>query len=395
MSARFAPRRLLAAGFGLATLAAANAAASAPASLFAKPSVGRVELQAQGRMCLDEARGAKPRNPAYMPTSAPNAYAAAGAALAVGILQGMEEAKAQNAYVEACLRGAGYARVPLTPNEEAQLKAAKGEDARNAFYDAFLAQDLTARIEAALVPAVPPFAPAAAEPYAIGGLKLDPATIVVAPQGVAPKQALLTARAVHRRTAVLKADFRLGDMFDIRAEAGAVFHQVSYAADPKGGYTGDTQWCGPVRNNSIYGRISMPYCIWASFEGYQIALFYDHEATDWLKGDGAPIYPPGLVKGSTLTLEESPTDLIGPVDLVLNLVRLTKAGAEVKAVATRDGKRVSVWSGFVNLENGAGALPFWDKRLMITRTGKVVHSELVDGGDGRGWLDPPPAAPAE
>jgi hypothetical protein len=82
-------------------------------------------------MCLDEARGAKPRNPAYMPTSAPNANAAAGAALAVGILQGMDEAKAQNAYVEACLRGAGYARVPLTPNEEAQLKAALPAGAPN------------------------------------------------------------------------------------------------------------------------------------------------------------------------------------------------------------------------------------------------------------------------
>jgi hypothetical protein len=393
MSTRFAPRQLLAIGFGLAALAAANAAASAPASLFAKPGVGRAELQAQGRMCLDEARGAKPRNPAYMPTSAPNAYAAAGAAMAVGILQGMDEAKAQNAYVEACLRGAGFAKVPLTPDEEARLKAAKGQDARNAFYDAFLAQDLTARIEAALVPAVPPFAPAAAEPYAIGGLKLDPATIVVAPQGVAPKQALLTARAVHRRTAVLKEDFKFGDMFDIRSKAGAVFHQVSYAADPKGGYTGDTQWCGPVGNKA--GFIGVPYCIWAAFEGYQTTRFYDNDAKVWLKGDGGPVHPPGLVKGATLTLEESPTDLIGPVDLVLNLVRLTKAGAQVQAVATRDGQRVSVWSGFVKLENGAGALPFWDRRLMITRTGKTVDAELVDGGDGRGWLDPPPAAPAE
>lgn len=394
MSPRFPLRRLLAAGFGLAALAAATAAAARePAALFAKPGVGRAELQAQGRTCLDEARGAKPRNPAYTPAYAPNAYAAAGAALAVGILQGMAEAKAQNAYVEACMRGAGFAKVPLTPDEEARLKTAKGQDGRNAVYDAFLAQDLTARIEAALVPAVPPFAPAAAEPYAIGGLKLDPATIVVAPHGVAPKQALLTARAVHRRTAVLKADFPVSGLLDTRAEAGAVFHQVSYAAAPKGGHTGDTQWCGPVRNNSIRGRISNPYCIWATFEGYQTALPYG--AKDWLKGDGAPAYPPGLVKGATLTLEESPTDLIGPVDLVLNLVRLTKAGAQVEAVATRDGQKVSVWSGFVKLENGAGALPFWDKRLTITRTGEAVDPQLVDGGDGRGWLDPPPAAPAD
>jgi hypothetical protein len=56
---------------------------------------------------------------------------------------------------------------------------------------------------------------------------------------------------------------------------------------------------------------------------------------------------------------------------------------------------VRVWSGFVKLENGQGELPFWDKRLKLTRTGDAVQASLTEDGDGRGWLDPAPAKTAD
>jgi|GEM_PF-3514249 len=351
---------------------------------YAKAGVSRAELDVQGVKCVEEARGVRPRNPAYTPPYTPNAYAAAGTAFAVGVMQGIAEGKARNAYIDACMRDQGYGRVTLTPDEQASLKAAKSPAARDAWFDAFLAKDLTSRVQVALTPKVPPIAAAVAEPYAIGGLRIDPATIAVAPGAVEAKQSLLTAQAGHRRTAVLKQDFRVSGPLDIRAEAGAVFHQVSYASGPRGAFSGDTQWCGPVRNNSVRGRISMPNCIWATFDGYQAAA--PAGARLWLQGDGAPAGPPATIRDATLALEESDQDLIGPMELKLRLARLTKAGAMLEAIASRDGETVEVWSGFVTLDGGQGALPFWGKRLRLTRVGDLVTATLEEG-DGRGWLD--------
>jgi hypothetical protein len=380
--------RPLAVGLGLATFFVASiACAREPAFIFAKPGTGRAETQAQGQTCFDEARGVKPRNPSYTPPYTSNVYAASGAAFAVGIMQGIAEAKARGAYVTACMRGAGFAKVPLTSDEETRLKAAKVQAERDAFFDTLLAQDdLKARAAAALVPAVPQIKPATTEPYTVGGLRLLPATISVAPQGVAAKQSLLTVKAVHRKTATLTADFQFRSLLDTRAEAGAVFHQVSYAAVPKGGDSGDTKWCGPVRNNSIRGRVRQPYCIWATFDGYQAAVLYG--AKDWLTGNGGPAAPLDTIKDATLSLNESPEDLIGPVDLSLDLVKLAKSGAQIEAIATRDGQKVEVWASFVKFENDTGVLPFWERRLVMTRSGDTVRATLVEGGDGRGWLDP-------
>jgi hypothetical protein len=379
--------RIVGLGAAFLTLAMAPPASAKEAQIFAKPGVGPIETQAQWQRCWDEARGVKAPSAAAPYTPSNSVAAAAGAGLAIGIMQGYMQAKAQGGYVDDCMRQHGFGKITLTADEAAGLAAAKSQEARGAWFDSFLAKDLSARVAAALIPAVPPFAPAAAEPYAVGGLRLDPATVKVYAFGILPNQMVLTAKASHRRTAVLKADFRVAGLLDQRAEAGAVFHQVSYRAQAE--VPGATAWCGPVANNSIRGRITMPFCIWSTFDGYRVAQPLNGES--WLAGAGsagAPVMSPA----SELLLDESDGDLLGPVEVSLNLARLTKAGAFLEAVAAHDGKKVVFWEGFVALDaEGRGELPFWRQRLRIVRKEGALRASLTDDGDGSGWLDRKPA----
>jgi len=377
--------RIVGLGAAALALALAPAASAKEAQIFAKSGVGRLATQAQGQQCWDEARGVKAPSAAvpYMPST--SVAAAAGAGLAIGIMQGYMQAKAQGSYVDDCMRQHGFGKITLTADEATALAAAKSPEARSAWFDSLLAKDLSARVAAALIPAVPPFAPAEAEPYAVGGLRLDPATVNAYAFGILPNQTVLTATAMHRRTAVLKADFQVGNLLDQRAEAGAVFHQVSYGA--KGAPAGATAWCGPVANNSIRGRITMPFCIWSTFDGYRVAQPLSAES--WLAGAGSAGQP-ATAPATELLLDESDRDLLGPMDVSLNLTRLTKAGAFLQAVAVRDGKKVVFWEGFVALDaEGRGELPFWRQRLKLVRTQGALRASLTDDGDGRGWLDRP------
>lgn len=374
--------RIVGLGAAFLTLAMAPPASAKEAQVFAKPGVGPLETQAQWRQCWDEARGVKPPSAPVPYTPSSSVAAAAGAGLAVGIMQGYMQAKAQGSHVDDCMRQHGFGKIVLTGDEAAGLAAAKSREARSAWFDSFLARDLSARIAASLIPAVPPFSPAAPEPYAVGGLRLDPATVKVYAFGILPKQTVLTATAAHRRTGVVKADFRIASLLDQRAEAGAVFHQVSYGAK---GELAATAWCGPVANNSIRGRITMPYCIWSTFDGYRAAQPLNGES--WLAGAGSA-GPPVMAPASELLLDESDRDLLGPMEVSLNLARLTKAGAFLEAVAAHEGKKVVFWEGFVALDaEGRGELPFWRQRLRIVRTEGALRASLTDDGDGRGWLD--------
>lgn len=375
---------------GLALTLIALPAAAKPAAVYAKPGFGREAMQADGGACWDEARGGKPRS---VPTSVytPNLYAAAGAALTTGFLQGIEMGKAQVAYLDVCMREKGYGKLELTPDEDAAFARRKDEAGRAAWLDEFLAKDWSERIAKAMVPAVPPFAPAKAEPFVFGGVRIDPARLKVAEGAVALKQPLVSGPIAHRKTAVLKQDLKIKAILDTRAETGAIFHQVQYA---RAGYpAGATQWCGPVSNNSIKGRIALPYCFVAEFDGYQMR---GAMGETWLQGEQTANTPPQKVANGPLVLEEAETDLLGDMELLLKPVRFHKNGVYLEAHAVGPDGKVEIWSNLVKLDaEGRGGLPFWTYRLDIQRTGDTLSARLVEGGDGRGWLDMYPGPGAQ
>lgn len=371
--------RFLAATAAVAALTAAAAPAAAkPASLFAKASVGPAATDGEIKACVQDAQSIRPN--VKMPVVVnPNPYALLGGAIAAGFIAGYEQGKARNAAVETCMRGKGFGNLELTPEEGAEVAALKTDAARSEWRAAFLGrEDLGARVEKALTPAAPQLEAAETEPLVVGGVRFDPAQLST-PQGpVALKAPLLTGEIGHRRTATLAEPFDLPGMLNTHADAGAVFHQVVF---------GDvTAWCGVLASKPLLTGVQHDvHCISTDFSGYQVV--YVSDARPWLAvtSRGAP---PIVAKEGRLVLKESPTDLIGPMNLVLQSARFTKTGVGLEALVFRNGEKLTLWRGEVALDDhGHGVLPFWTHRLQLQKTGKLLTSTLTPDGDGRGWDD--------
>ncbi|MDB5443158.1 MAG: hypothetical protein JWP73_1534 [Phenylobacterium sp.] len=378
--------RYLAAAAALGCLlGAAGPVAARGTFVYAKPGAARADMQAQGQACWDEARGIRPPSAGYL-VYRNNPAATAAGALGAGLAQGFLQARAQQRSVETCMRAHGFGKLELTAEEVQDLQTAKTDAARASWLDGFLAKDLTARITTALTPAADPMPAAKTEPYVVGGVRLDPAKLTLSTGPVKAGEPLLAGVAAHRRTAVLMQDFQVSRFLDERAEAGGVFHEVSYQARPEGGLSGDTQWCGPISNNSIRGRVTQPRCITAGFEGYEVVM--PTRAELWLQGNGHPVLAPRVIKGSQLALRPSDKDLLGPLDVTVKVDRIAKGGVGLEAVAQNAKGKVTFWEGFVRWDaNGAGELPFWGQTLRLKRQGDAVEAQLTPDGDGRGWLE--------
>lgn len=370
-SLRFLPA---ATAFAVFASVAAPAAAK-PAALFAKPGVGPAATDTEIKACAEEAQSIKPR--VNMPVVVnPNPYAILGGAIAAGFIAGYEQGKARNAAVETCMRGKGFGKLELTPEEDAEATALKTDEARIEWRAAFLGKDLAARVQTALTPAVPQLEDAKDEPLVTGGVRLDPAQLST-PQGpVALKAPLLTGEIAHRRTATLAEPFDLPGMLKTHADAGAVFHQVVF--------DDVTAWCGVLASKPLLTGVQHDtHCIATDFSGYQVV--YSWDAKPWLAATSRGA-PPIVAKEGRLVLKESPTDLIGPMNIVLQSVRFTKTGVGLEALVFRDGEKLTLWRGEVALDaEGHGALPFWTHRLQLQKTGKTLTATLTPDGDGRGW----------
>jgi hypothetical protein len=366
----------------------ASPAAAKGAFVYAKSGADRGAMQAQAAACWDEARGVKPPSVPYMaqPTAAGAAAAGLATGILQGILQGIAEGKMQMKYLDACMREQGFGKLQLTQEEDVALGAAKGEAARHAWLDAFLAQDLQARIAAALTPAVPQFARARSEPFVVGGVRFDPATLVAAKDPVALKQPLLSGAAGHRLTARAAKPFEVDGLAKTRITQGAVFHQIVL--------NGATWWCGPIEfKAALTGWSDVVQCVGSDFEGYQVFQPWPNppfgKPQPWLVADTGS--PPMLYKTGEIVLEASPTDLLGPVDVTFQAVKFTKAGVQLEAVAARGADRVTFWQGFVRLDaDGRGALPFWTRRLQLQKTEKTLSAQFTPDGDGVTGLERAP-----
>jgi hypothetical protein len=140
-----------------------------------------------------------------------------------------------------------------------------------------------------------------------------------------------------------------------------------------------------VANNSIRGRIRMPYCFIADFDGYQAT---QNMGETWLAIETPATPPVGKIKEGRLALDETGVVAAEPLQLELVPTRFTKAGVFLDAKAVRDGKSVTFWSDVVPLDaDGRGRLPFWNHVLEIQRTDKTLSARMVGGGDGAGWMD--------
>ena len=362
--------------FVVSGLAPGVAQAAKPARVFVQIGKGLKDQQADETTCTDYAKGVPtPGMPPMVTTG--GVAGAAGAALATGFLAGLEEAKARRAGYERCMKARGYTKVTLATAEEAALRGAKGQPAREAWFTAFLGQvDLAKRIETAKaqtqeLPEVP------STPASTDGLVLELAQAKPAEGAVAEGGVLLVSPAGHLATARLEVDYPVSNMLGInkRGEAGALFHAVA-----RGPY--QAQWCGPFVSNTVRGKVTQMSCVDAVGDDFKVI---DAGGAPWLAGE---LWQGGFPVDDPPKLQVSPTDLIGPVTLTITLDKITKKGVRLKAVATRDGEpdSVTVWLGGGNFDaEGRLVVPLWTHRLVLARQDQGVAATLLAEGDGRGW----------
>jgi hypothetical protein len=118
---------LRAAAFALLLGGAAGAAhaAGAPKTLVIREGLTGEQLDADGKVCLKEAKAAERGRPmAPLPTTGGAAGRMAGAA-AAGAMKGWSDVKRFLAAHDACLDRLGYRQVALTPEQRAEYKQLK------------------------------------------------------------------------------------------------------------------------------------------------------------------------------------------------------------------------------------------------------------------------------
>lgn len=120
----------------LSALLAAGAASMAqaggsPKTLVVREGLTAAEIEADGAICLKEAKAAEKGRPIEPMPPAKGGLAATAATSAVaGALKGLGDMERFLAAHDACLDRLGYRQVRLTPDERKQFGALKGKQAR-------------------------------------------------------------------------------------------------------------------------------------------------------------------------------------------------------------------------------------------------------------------------
>jgi hypothetical protein len=119
--------------FALLTAGGASTAQAggSPKTLVVREGLTGAELEADGAICLKEAKAAEKGRPiAPMPPARGGLAASAATSAVAGALKGLSDMERFLAAHDACLDRLGYRQVRLTPEERKEYGALKGKQAR-------------------------------------------------------------------------------------------------------------------------------------------------------------------------------------------------------------------------------------------------------------------------
>lgn len=376
--------------FTAAMLTLAAGPALAAEFVFAKPVADLASTQADAAACATEARtGRSPSGaPVYVPGG--GVAASAGAAAATGFLEGLAQGRAQNAYLDRCMRRRGYAKLALTEAEEAALRRAGTPEARRAWLEAWLrGSGQEARIAAALASVVPalPSAPAG-QAFAVHGLQLLPDSVALSSGPICWGQSILSAQANYRSAAKVVEPLELGGALKVRVEQDTTLYLVDDRPEPDG--VESSRWCGPLTQGTVWGkRVTRAGCIQSVPEGYAWTLWLEEYRPLLTRSVNPPFS--GVAKAGVLRLEPV-TERSAPQPVELRLAGLTNRDMTLELVAIGSAKPVAIWRRTVAVgPDNRAVVPFWTRRLVLTRTGRGLVSAALEPGDGRGLAEAPPA----
>jgi hypothetical protein len=368
---------------GAAAVAAASllsaASSAASAVVWVKAGAGAPTMEGDYQDCTDEAHliGVQ-LNMSRTTVTAPGGVLI-GAVVGAGFSAALSP-KAHSDYIKTCMEGRGYGGLALTGAEEADYGSQKTPEARNGWLQAFYATpDFAGRRDAVLAklagpPPSKPVPPAPSEPFTFGAIKMDPATLTVASGEVDGVRAVVSGPITHRTTGrVTKADGFSG----WGVKTGLVV-QKSVVSGPDG--INQTYWCGQV--SKAWPDGINDHCLWAGPGGVSI---YPGRDTPWLDRPAFSDQPSRQTSAS-FAVEESPDDLIGPMEFGLYVEKVTTSYVRLVAEAKWNNKYVDFWAADLPFDDqGKAVLPFWSHRLTVTRAGSGVAAAFTKDGDGAGW----------
>ncbi len=261
----------------------------------------------------------------------------------------------------------GYSIVKLLDGEVAALNQLTTPPARAAWFDTFLAQDLTTRAP----PVLPPLPVVQSEPYAFGGVRLDPTTLRAMDGTIVSGGVLATVTASHRLTGRITQ----GPDWNQNFQTGWIFHYTEAFDD---NHVLQSYWCGPFRLNRFGNSVA---CLQRRHRG--LYRFQTQRGQVWLITPDVDIED--NIEEGWFTIEASSTDLLGSLPLQLKVENIRRDRLDLDLIAERDGAQVKIWSGRLTLDQaGQATLPLWNQRLVISREGAGVTARLVADGDGHG-----------
>jgi hypothetical protein len=341
------------------------------------------------KACTREARQVPAQSSAATPVIVGGGIAAGAAGGAAGYLMEALVVRygplgwAGEVFLHRCMERQRYVWLPLEADEVAARSSLRTAPEKSVWLDQFYAGDLSARMAEAAKPVVPPLPEGAPEPLSFAGLRFDPAGLTVA-KGVVPDDgAVLSGQVVVAHTARLRRDVALSGGLVQRADAGAIFYEVTGPAvyDRRQSY-----WCGPFHGHSIFGSTRLTTCVSTSDAGYDLWPASGDQAFA-----GAPLPDGYPAHESGLDFSMDPTKLpsIGPFKFVMKAQWLNAYNVQVEADVFEGGHRVTIFKTPIPFApDGTAVIPFWTHRLVLRRVpGSGVTATFTADGDGKGWLD--------
>lgn len=219
-------------------------------------------------------------------------------------------------------------------------------------------------------------------PFVIGGLRLAPERLSVATVPVRRRGVVLSGVAEHARTARIVRPMTIRfPVFSEQAPAGAVLHMTEFVSDGPGGDEVFRTWCGDLGRKTVFGGASPSLCF---LEGDPLRRAWISEsARPWLSTSS---FVHGSIPGRADHFEIQPSadDLIGPMEVRLEVQRVTPTNVTLRLVARRDGQDATVTTLTRPFENGIATVPLWTHTLSLAAAGDSVLPSLTHDGNGAG-----------
>lgn len=345
-----------------------TALAATPVTVLAKPGGTLAAREIDEAECKLQAQATRNTNYAEGPGGS------SGVAPAL-IIQVMSDGNIVSRAERACLGARGWATVSLTADEARQYSNLRGTT-RDAWLEAFFAGSIGDRVAAALPLPFTPLPAAVVGRGFVGGLLIDPDRIEVVSAPLRAKDILVRGVAMHQATATLIRPLDVEAGFGhLRAPAGTVFHQVILPS--RSGLR--AAWCGQAEH-------AMMHCFLNHVESYDLTV---GRGRSWLFArtfTSAEQELDTLRTVSPIWLQLDETDKLGPVDYMIRIAALNDKRVKLEAVARRGEEEVVFWTGAIDFDAaGKAILPFWTKKLILTRSDGTVQARLEDTGNGEGW----------